>query len=97
MPRPPKNQIDFDSEIRKSMVKIEKYTNLLEEERIRLESLKNKKRDAELQELYLFMQERGVSVRDVIDTLHKNLKGNVFSSFICDCQRLEAAQTSSKL
>ena len=73
MPRPPKNQIDFDSEIRKSMVKIEKYTNLLEEERIRLESLKNKKRDAELQELYLFMQERGVSVRDVIDTLHKNL------------------------
>lgn len=73
MPRPPRSKIDYDSEIRKSEAKIEKYTNLLEEERTRLESLKNKKRDAELQELYLFMQERGVSVRDVIDTLHKNL------------------------
>ena len=55
------------------MAKIEKYTYLLEEERTRLESFKNKKRDAELQELYLFMQERGVSAHDVIDTLHKNM------------------------
>ena len=68
-----KNQNGFDAEIEKSLAKIEKYNKLLEEEKAKLEELRNKKRDAELQEFYLFVQERGLSLSEVIQSLRDNL------------------------
>lgn len=69
MPRWPKNPIDYDLEIEKSQAKIAKYTTFLDNEKERLEDLMGKKRDSELQELYMFMQESGLTAPQVLQTL----------------------------
>jgi len=59
----------YDADIEKSQAKIARYTTLLDNERIRLEELLSKKRDLEMQELYDFMRESGLSATEVLKAL----------------------------
>lgn len=72
MPRWPKTVADYESDIMRSSAKIAKYTNLLENEKSRLEELHTKKRDAEMQELYEFMQASGMTAPEILKALQSD-------------------------
>lgn len=69
MPRGTRKSIDYDAEIQKLDTKIEKYSTLLAGAKTQRQEMMSKKQDADMQQLYTYMQQTGMSPADVISTL----------------------------
>ena len=69
MPRGARKIIDYDAEIQMLDTKIEKYSALLASAKNQRQEVMSKKQDADMQQLYTFMQHNGMSPADVISTL----------------------------
>lgn len=69
MPRGARKSIDYDAEIQKLDTKIEKYSALLADTKNQRQEVMSKKQDADMQQLYTYMQQNDMSPADVISTL----------------------------
>lgn len=70
MPRGVRGSINYDAQIQKLDEKIERYSTLLSSLKGQRQELLAKKQEADMHDLYAYMQETGMSAADVIAQLN---------------------------
>lgn len=69
MPRGVRNSTDYSAQIAQIDEKISKYTERIVSLKDQKQELLSKQRDADMQELYSYMQENDLSARDILTQL----------------------------
>lgn len=67
--RSPEN---IELQIQTSLARIARYTDLIETEKTKLQKLQSQKRDADMSQLYTFMDQSGLSADEVLQILREN-------------------------
>lgn len=69
MPRGVRNSTDYSAQISQIDEKIQKYTERITNLKDQKQELLSRQRDADMQELYSYMQENDLSARDILTQL----------------------------